>query len=78
MVPDYKVSHEEIFAMGDVVAVFGTARGTFVAPGGTAKKENFWEVPASWKAIVREGKVAHWQVYADNQPIRKLMGDPVP
>ncbi len=77
MVPDYKVSHEEIFANGNVVAVFGTARGTYVAAGGTVKKENFWEVPASWKVIVRNGEIALWQVYADNQPIRKLMGTPV-
>jgi uncharacterized protein (TIGR02246 family) len=74
MVPDFTVSHEEIFASGNVVAVFGSARGTYVAPGGAAKKENFWETPASWKVVVRDGQIAVWQVYADNQPIRKLMG----
>lgn len=77
MVPDYKVSHEEILAQGETVAVFGTARGTY-APDGKLKKENFWEVPAAWKAIVRNGLVAHWQVFADNQPVRKLTGNPVP
>jgi uncharacterized protein (TIGR02246 family) len=77
MVPDYKISHEEIFANGNVVAVFGTARGTDVAPGGAVKKENSWEVPAAWKAVVRNGEIAVWQVYADNQPVRKLMGAPV-
>ena len=74
MVPDYKVSHEEIFAKGDTVAVFGTARGTYAAAGGSVKKENSWEIPAAWKAVVRNGQVAVWQVYADNQPVRKLMG----
>ena len=39
MVPDYKISHEEIFAKGNVVAVFGTARGTYVAAGGSMKKK---------------------------------------
>jgi ketosteroid isomerase-like protein len=77
MIPDYKVSHEEIFANGETVAVFGTARGT-VAEDGKLKKENFWEIPASWKAIVRDGLVAHWQVYADNYQVRKLMGDTAP
>lgn len=80
MIPDYKVSHEEIFAKGETVAIFGTARGTF-APGPAAvelKKENFWEIPAAWFAVVRGGKVARWQVYADNQPVRKLMGEAVP
>jgi len=37
MVPDYSISHEEIFANGDTVAMFGTAQGTF-APGGQLNK----------------------------------------
>jgi ketosteroid isomerase-like protein len=77
MIPDYKVSHEEIFANGDTVAIFGSARGTFALEG-KLKKENFWEIPAAWKAEVRDGLIAHWQVFADNQPVRKLMGEPVP
>jgi len=77
MIPDYKVSHEEILSNGDIVAVFGAARGTF-APGGQPKKENFWEIPAAWLAKVRGGLIAEWRVYADNQPVRKLMGEPVP
>jgi ketosteroid isomerase-like protein len=77
MVPDYKVSHEEILAKGETVGVFGTARGTYSSDG-KVKKENFWEVPAAWRAIVRGGLVAYWQVFADNEPIRKLMGNAVP
>jgi uncharacterized protein (TIGR02246 family) len=77
VIPDYKVSHEEILPKGAMVAVFGTARGTF-APEGAKKKENFWEIPAAWMAVVRDGKVAQWRVYADNQPVRKLMGEAVP
>jgi ketosteroid isomerase-like protein len=77
MIPDYKVSHEEVMAKGDTVAVFGSARGTY-AKAGKLTKQNFWEIPASWKAITRDGLVAYWQVYADNQPVRKLMGDPAP
>ncbi len=38
----------------------------------------FWEVPAAWRAIVQDGKIAEWRVYADNQPLRKLMGDATP
>ena len=72
MVPDYSISHTEIFANGDTVAVFGYAQGTF-AKGGELKKENFWKTPAAWRAVVREGKIALWQVFADNEPIRALM-----
>ncbi len=38
----------------------------------------FWEVPAAWLAMVQHGKIAEWRVYADNQPLRKLMGDAMP
>jgi ketosteroid isomerase-like protein len=72
IVPDYTISHEEVFADGDIVAMFGTAQGTFTRDG-QLKKENFWRIPAAWKAVVKGGKIALWQVYADNEPLRALM-----
>jgi len=72
MVPDYSISHSEILADGNSVAVFGSAQGTF-AKDGELKKENFWKTPAAWRAVVRDGKIAIWQVYADNEPIRAVM-----
>jgi uncharacterized protein (TIGR02246 family) len=75
--PDYRISHEEIFRDRDVVAVFGTASATY-ARGGKLSKENHWEIPAAWKAVVRNGRIAEWRVYCDNQPARKLLGDKAP
>ncbi|MGC2694404.1 MAG: nuclear transport factor 2 family protein [Candidatus Angelobacter sp.] len=72
MVPDYSISHSEIFAGGNNVAVFGSAQGTFSKDGGL-RKEDSWRTPAAWHAVVREGKIAVWQVYADNEPIRAVM-----
>jgi ketosteroid isomerase-like protein len=72
MVPDYWIEIERVIPQGKVVAVFGKAGGTYTADGSLVR-ENRWEVPAAWQAVVREGKVAHWQVYADNEPIRQLM-----
>jgi len=72
MVPDYAISHDEIFAGGDTVAMFGMAQGTF-SKDGQIKKENFWKTPASWRAVVQNGKIALWQVYTDNEPIREIM-----
>ena len=72
MVPDYSISHSEIFANGNTVAIFGTAQGTF-SKDGKLRKENFWQSPAAWRAVVHEGKIALWQVYADNEPIRAIM-----
>ena len=107
MVPDYSISHSEIFADGNMVAIFGSAQGTYVPPRRTAageaglraepadagaagggwsdsslagrsgatknNKENFWKTPAALRAVIRNGKIALWQVYADNEPIRAVM-----
>lgn len=72
MVPDYSISHSEIFAEGNTVAVFGSAQGTF-SKDGQLRKENFWKAPAAWRAVVKDDKIAVWQVYADNEPIRAIM-----
>jgi SnoaL-like domain len=117
MVPDYSISHSEIFADGNIVALFGSAQGTFApaASGGQgeagvpgtrgvrvqgleagsraepaaqgaettelqntpqrvgAERQNFWKTPAAWRAVVKDGRISIWQVYADNEPIRAIM-----
>lgn len=73
----YQIHAVEFFQTDDRLAIFGTASGNYVGKGGTST-DNFWEVPAAWRAVVRDGLVAEWRVYADNQPLRKLMGDRVP
>ena len=73
MFPDYRVSHTDIFSRGDVVAAFGTAEGT-LAVKEQLSKENHWSVPSAWRAVVENGLIAEWQVYADNQSARKIMG----
>jgi ketosteroid isomerase-like protein len=72
MVPDYSISHSEIFADGNTVAVFGSAQGTFTKDG-QLTKENIWKTPAAWRAVVKDSKIAVWHVYADNEPIRAIM-----
>jgi len=55
------------------VALFGRAGGTYA--GDTADGQSGrWEAPAAWLAEVRDGRVAKWRVYADNLPMRRLMG----
>ncbi len=68
MCPDYWVSHDEILASGDRVAVFGAAGGT-IAAGETLPPENRWRTTAAWLAIVEGGLVKQWRVYADNKPV---------
>jgi len=75
--PDYRVSHEDIFSSGNLVAAFGTAEGTYAAKA-TPAKNNHWNAPAAWKAVVRDGLIQEWRVYADNQAARRIMGWPNP
>jgi ketosteroid isomerase-like protein len=72
MFPDYAIEVRDELDRNNVVAMFGTARGTF-AMNGKLLRENSWEIPAAWKAVVKDGLVAEWRVYCDNDPARKIM-----
>ena len=70
--PDYWVSHEDVFAAGDQVAIFGAAGGT-IAMGGKLLPENKWRAEAAWLAVVEKGLIKEWRVYADNKPAYEIM-----
>jgi len=72
MVPDYTVLVEETFSDGPTVVMLGLARGTY-SKHGQVSAENSWQTPAAWRAHVENDKVTEWRVYADNEPIRRLM-----
>lgn len=73
LVPDYWIKVDRTFHDDRVVALFGVAGGTY-AGGTSGGEQGRWEVPAAWLTETREGQVAMWRVYADNLPIRRLMG----
>jgi ketosteroid isomerase-like protein len=65
--PDYRIEVNEIFEgevteSGQNFALFGFAGGSFK---GNPKAR--WRLPAAWKAIVSEGQVVLWQVFADTK-----------
>ncbi len=64
MFPDYEIQVESILEDKALVAVFGSASGTYNGKRGLVP-ENRIEMPAAWKAIVENGKIKLWQVYAD-------------
>lgn len=64
MFPDYCVTIDTILSDGDLVAAFGRACGTYNGKRGLAK-DNRIEMPAAWRARVKDGKITYWQVYAD-------------
>ena len=71
--PDYSIKVDNALSEGNVVALFGTAQGTYSVER-NAPAENHWKIPAAWKAVVRDERVAEWRVYADNEPVWKIMG----
>jgi ketosteroid isomerase-like protein len=73
MVPDYWIRVDQIVSEGNVIILLGSAGGTFVPKDGTMKPENKWETPVAWRALVKEGRVAEWRIYCDNEPIREKM-----
>ncbi|MDO8624859.1 MAG: nuclear transport factor 2 family protein [Candidatus Diapherotrites archaeon] len=70
--PDYRIDIEQKFERDGIVGLFGRASGTH-AVGGELREENRWAIPAAWRAVVRGGLVAEWQVYADNKPVYEIM-----
>jgi ketosteroid isomerase-like protein len=72
MVPDYTLAIEESYANGPVVILLGVAEGTYTRTG-KLTPENHWRTPIALRAFVEDGLIAEWRVYADNEPMRKLM-----
>jgi len=72
MCPDYKVSHEDIFPNGNTVAAFGSAGGS-ISVNGQLVPENKWQTPAAWRAVVQDGLVKEFRVYADNKPVYDIL-----
>ena len=72
MVPDYAVAIEEYYPADPVVIMLGQASGTFTRDG-KMHPENRWQTPIAIRALVEDGLIAEWRVYADNEPMRKLM-----
>ena len=78
MVPDYSIAIEEYYPAnptGDpdpVVVMLGVASGTYTHDG-KLHPENQWQTPIAIRALIEDGLVAEWRVYADNDPLRRLM-----
>ena len=73
MMADYRIDVEERYRSRQSVALIGTAAGTYVG-GGQPGPRGHWAVPAAWRAVVKRGRVAEWQVFVNPEPIRAVMG----
>ena len=62
MFPDYYLELTDVFEGEGKVAMFGFAGGSF-----QNQESESWCLPAAWKAEVKDGRVALWQVFADTK-----------
>jgi ketosteroid isomerase-like protein len=67
MFPGYRITVDRRFDAGDRVALFGHTRATHAATGREVRMR------AAWLALVKNGLVAEWCVFADNEPARAAM-----
>jgi ketosteroid isomerase-like protein len=63
--PDYWIRADNVMEVDGVVLAAGQA-------GGSIDKVA-WQTPAAWKATIRDGTVAEWQVFADNKPVYDIL-----
>lgn len=61
--PDYYIEVTDVLEDSEpTVAMFGFAGGSF-----KGKQSESWRLPAAWKAMVKDGRVTLWQVFADTK-----------
>jgi ketosteroid isomerase-like protein len=65
MCPDYWIRTNHLLVRDSIVLATGEAGGTINGAE--------WKTPAAWKAVIREDKVAEWQVFADNKPVYEIL-----
>ena len=65
MCPDYRIRVDHALADGGLVLAAGAAGGTIDG--------HPWSIPAAWKAVIRDQRVAEWRVFADNKPVYEIL-----
>jgi SnoaL-like domain len=65
MCPDYWIRADQVIAEDGIVLAAGEAGGTIDGVP--------WRTPAAWKAVIREGKVTEFRVFADNKPVYEIL-----
>jgi ketosteroid isomerase-like protein len=65
MCPDYWIQTDHVLAERGEVLAAGEAGRTIDGV--------LWRTPAAWRAVIRDGKVAEWQVFADNKPVYEIL-----
>jgi len=65
MCPDYWIRTDQVMAEDDTMLLTGEAGGTIDGQS--------WRTPAAWKAVLRNGRLMEWRVFADNKPVYEIL-----
>jgi len=57
--PHYHIEIKQILCEGNLAVAYGYA--------GAGNGDKAWKIPAAWRAIIKDGKIKLWQVYADTK-----------
>jgi uncharacterized protein (TIGR02246 family) len=75
MVADYAIEISSSFIARNgrtEIVLVGVACGSYWS-NGEKRPNSSWRTPVALRAVERDGRIAEWQVYADNEPIREQM-----
>jgi catechol 2,3-dioxygenase-like lactoylglutathione lyase family enzyme len=64
---DYRIEVQSMVAGQNLVFLSGWAQGSHAASGRS------FRIPAAWRAQLESGRIAQWQVYADNKPVYEIL-----
>lgn len=70
MCPDYWIRIRTLLSEGDTILSTGDAGGTIDGVS--------WRIPAAWEALIRDGCVSEWRVFADNKPVHEILAHRTP
>lgn len=71
LIPDLTLSITEHYEDRDIVILLGWSNGTIIQ-NGELKPENSWRVPATWRVVVESGRIAVWQLYANQCALHEI------
>lgn len=67
--PNYRIDVDSMISENGLVLLSGWSSAALRGTGPS------WRIPAAWRAVVADGRIAEWQVYADNKPVYDILSD---
>ncbi|NUM79616.1 nuclear transport factor 2 family protein [bacterium] len=62
--PDYHIDMADVFEKSNTVFLTGFVQGSYMNSTDT---DDHWRLPAAWRAVIQNDRIALWQVFADTK-----------